>query len=458
MSLRLDAAGETLWLLADGAVWWPRGRTVFVADLHLGKGAAFRAQGQPVPAGSSARTLARLQELVVRHDAAQLVVLGDFWHGAQGLTPALLDNVAEFARRVPTVLVLGNHDRRIHPAGLPLQAVSGALPLGPLTAAHEPPQPGTPGFTLAGHWHPAVMLGSRAGDRLRRPCFVRYPHALVLPAFGGLTGAMTLRRSDLARQDADVAVLGEGDVHWLPRVQACKPALLEAPPHLSFETATDFETEREKPASHSPHQPSLQFSLDGLEHDDSVHVPQRLPGEPPALRYEVFFAAFAEFEDAELLCAAGQRLAQVHGLRGVIQTPQLAHVTLCKFKGPDTLKRSFLAATVAVARGIACPALPVIFDSAQSFKTDGAFMLRGDAATEASVARLRGPLLKGLRRLKLRPEASAAHMTMVYNCGKVVARQTIEPLPWTIRRFALVISHIGNRRHEIYATWTLPSR
>lgn len=217
MSLRFDAAGETLWLLPEGAVWWPAGRTIFAADLHLGKGAAFRAQGQPVPAGSSASTLARLHDLVVTHNATQLVVLGDFWHGLDGLTPALLDAVAAFAERIPTVLVLGNHDRRIQPPGLPLHAVHGTLAVGPFTAGHEPPPFGTPGFTLAGHWHPAVLLGNRAGDRLRRPCFVCYPHALVLPAFGGLTGSLTLRRQDLARQGAEVAVLGDGSLHWLPR-------------------------------------------------------------------------------------------------------------------------------------------------------------------------------------------------------------------------------------------------
>lgn len=216
MSLRLDAAGETLWLLPEGAVWWPAARTLFVADLHLGKGAAFRVQGQPVPAGSSARTLARLHGLMAAHGAARLVVLGDFWHGAQGLVPRLLDAVADFGRRVPTVLVLGNHDRPIHPAGLPLQVVQGVMPLGPLTAAHEPPPPGSPGFTLAGHWHPAVLIASRAGDRLRRPCFARYPHALVLPAFGGLTGALTLHPRELARQGAHVAVVGDGSLHWLP--------------------------------------------------------------------------------------------------------------------------------------------------------------------------------------------------------------------------------------------------
>jgi uncharacterized protein len=218
VSLSIEALGETLWLLPEGAVWWPTARTLFAADLHLGKGAAFRAQGQAVPAGSSARTLARLEALMAAHDATRLVVLGDFWHSADGLTPALLESVDGFARRVPTMLVLGNHDRRIHPPALPLGAVNTALTLGPLTAAHEPPPPGTQGFTLAGHLHPAIVVHSRAGDRLRRPCFVRYPHALVLPAFGGLTGAMTLRSADLAAQHAQVAVLGEGSLHWLPLV------------------------------------------------------------------------------------------------------------------------------------------------------------------------------------------------------------------------------------------------
>ena len=58
--LHVEAAGATLWLLPSGAVWWPAAQTLFAADLHLGKGAAFRAQGQPVPAGSSAQTLAQL--------------------------------------------------------------------------------------------------------------------------------------------------------------------------------------------------------------------------------------------------------------------------------------------------------------------------------------------------------------------------------------------------------------
>jgi DNA ligase-associated metallophosphoesterase len=218
MSLPLDFAGETLWLLPEGAVWWPARHTLFVADLHLGKGAAFRAQGQPVPAGSSRATLARLRQLVDAHGVQQLVVLGDFWHGRQGLVVPLLRAVADFCTRVPTTLVLGNHDRPIHPHELPLRIAEQPLVIGPLVAAHEPPATGATApaaFTLAGHWHPAVSLRSRAGDRLRRACFVHYPQLLVLPAFGGLTGAMSLDLRTLARTQGRAAVLAEGSVTWL---------------------------------------------------------------------------------------------------------------------------------------------------------------------------------------------------------------------------------------------------
>ena len=41
-------AGETVELLAGRALHWPRARAVFVADVHLGKAAAFRAGGVPI--------------------------------------------------------------------------------------------------------------------------------------------------------------------------------------------------------------------------------------------------------------------------------------------------------------------------------------------------------------------------------------------------------------------------
>lgn len=226
-ALPLEAAGTRLWLRPDGTVWWPEGATLFAADLHLGKGAAFRAGGLPLPAGSSAAALDGLDTAARACSAQRVVVLGDFWHHRSGLGPALQAAVARFARAWPTTVVLGNHDRPLPPAlteDLPLTVVTGPLTLGPLRAVHEPGLNSPPGsaapvpagFRLAGHLHPAVQLGSRAGDRLRRPCFVWTAHELVLPAFGRLSGHWTLRPDGFAALGAQVALIAEDRVLALP--------------------------------------------------------------------------------------------------------------------------------------------------------------------------------------------------------------------------------------------------
>src|SRR5258706_7700350 len=80
--------GERVELLAARALHWPRERTVFVADVHLGKAAAFRAGGVPLPRGSTAADLARLAAILSQTGARRLVVLGDFLHAAAGPGPA----------------------------------------------------------------------------------------------------------------------------------------------------------------------------------------------------------------------------------------------------------------------------------------------------------------------------------------------------------------------------------
>ncbi len=224
-AVALDVAGTQLWLRPDGTVWWPDQSTLFAADLHLGKGAAFRAQGQPVPAGRSAETLAHLDAAAHACGAAQLVLLGDLWHHASGLSDELHHQLTTLVERWPTTLVLGNHDLPLAKRalkGLPITAVTAPLALGPLLAQHEPDfakkidTSQDADFGLAGHLHPAVHLGGRGGDRLRRPCFLHYPGGLVLPAFGRWTGAWAQWPRDYAAAGARVAVVGETQVQWLP--------------------------------------------------------------------------------------------------------------------------------------------------------------------------------------------------------------------------------------------------
>ena len=64
--LAVDIAGETLWLLADKALYWPARQALLIADAHFGKAATYRVLGQPVPQGTTARNLQRLDQLL--HD------------------------------------------------------------------------------------------------------------------------------------------------------------------------------------------------------------------------------------------------------------------------------------------------------------------------------------------------------------------------------------------------------
>lgn len=197
--LSLPLPGVTLQPLPEHALWWPEAGTLFIADLHLGKAATFRARGLPVPAGTTASNLARLSAVLVRTGAARLVVLGDFLHAAESLTPAvragLLDWRAQHAE-LQVVLVRGNHDRHAGdpPEALALQVVEepfAPMPGMPLACCHHPQA--LAGFTvLAGHVHPAVVLRGRGHDALRLPAFCHDPGLVLLPAFGDFTGAHTV--------------------------------------------------------------------------------------------------------------------------------------------------------------------------------------------------------------------------------------------------------------------------
>jgi len=190
--LALPCAGETLWLLPERALWWPARRVLFVADLHLGKAATYRALGQPVPAGTTRENLDRLSALLQRHAPAELVFLGDFLHAAEARTASVLSALAQWREACADLrctLVRGNHDSRAGdpPASLGITVVNEPWLIGPFAACHHPQAHATH-HVIAGHVHPVVKLHGRGRERLRLPCFVLDAQKLVLPAFGEFTG------------------------------------------------------------------------------------------------------------------------------------------------------------------------------------------------------------------------------------------------------------------------------
>jgi DNA ligase-associated metallophosphoesterase len=210
------AGGTRLRLLPQRAVYLPEHATLLVADAHIGKAVSFRRLGVPVPEATTEGTLQRLDAALQATQAQHLVFLGDLLHSARARAADTLAAVARWRARHPQLqltLVRGNHDGTAGdpPADWGVHCVDEPLPLAGLALCHHPdPCPGS--YVLAGHVHPSAVLGGRAHQRLRLPCFHLGPQVGVLPAFGDFTGMHTLPRG---LEDRVFVTTGEA-VHELP--------------------------------------------------------------------------------------------------------------------------------------------------------------------------------------------------------------------------------------------------
>lgn len=181
-------------LLPEGAVFLSDSATLVVADVHLGKSAAFRAQGLPVPEGDTVRDLQRLLELARKSHAAHLVVAGDLFHAPSGITPLLESAVAEFIAELglPITLVVGNHDTKLKQIPSQIHAVASLNVGESIRVIHDPAHASGERLHLSGHWHPVVRIPDGRRTSLRLPCFLYRNSTLVLPAFGSFTGGAIL--------------------------------------------------------------------------------------------------------------------------------------------------------------------------------------------------------------------------------------------------------------------------
>jgi uncharacterized protein len=193
----LEWGGVTLTLLHERALWWAAEKTLFIADPHFGKAAAFRFAGIPVPETSHDDDLERLSQILMMTGAQRLVILGDFLHGKTGRNEGMFAALLawrESHAAVEMVLVEGNHDRHAGdlPEDLRIACVKGPWALGPFHCRHEPQEdPGA--HVLAGHIHPAFRLSDRMGFSMRAPCFYFSARVGILPAFGSFTGTHSIR-------------------------------------------------------------------------------------------------------------------------------------------------------------------------------------------------------------------------------------------------------------------------
>ncbi|WP_199259516.1 ligase-associated DNA damage response endonuclease PdeM [Paracoccus binzhouensis] len=176
-ALRLEAR-------ASGALWWPEGGWLIVADLHLGKSERMARRGGPLlPPYEGLATLERLVAEIAALQPRRVVSLGDGFDdlaAAEALDPQVASALSRLAQGRDWLWIGGNHDPGA-PAGLPGTAAE-SLMLGGVALRHE----AGPGPDISGHFHPVVRL---AGER-RRAFLLGRDH-LLLPAFGAYTGGLS---------------------------------------------------------------------------------------------------------------------------------------------------------------------------------------------------------------------------------------------------------------------------
>ncbi len=187
-----------LWLDTRRALWWPATETLAVADMHLGKAAAYRTDGLFIPPYDTRATLTKLHALLADYQPKILLSVGDSFQRkeADGLLDpterraliGMLQGVREW------VWITGNHDP------LPPELPGLAVPLyetGALTFAHQVEDAPEAAHLICGHYHPKASV-PLPRSRLRRPCFAWNSDRMLLPAFGSLSGGMDITGPTIA--------------------------------------------------------------------------------------------------------------------------------------------------------------------------------------------------------------------------------------------------------------------
>jgi uncharacterized protein len=171
MSVTLVFAGAEMVARPSGALFWPKWRTLIVADLHLGKSERMaRRGGVLLPPFEVAETVARLRAEIDALRPLTTFLLGDTFDD-----DASASDVLDPLRLLTDLhLITGNHDRA---SGTPCLRLDG------IALRHEVDAGDTP--DISGHYHPKLMLAGR-----RHRAFLVGADHLILPAFGAYTGGM----------------------------------------------------------------------------------------------------------------------------------------------------------------------------------------------------------------------------------------------------------------------------
>jgi DNA ligase-associated metallophosphoesterase len=194
---QIQVCGQHLLLSPERAVFWKQARMLIVADPHFGKAQVFRANGIPVPVGTTSDDIGRLSALMEGLKPDELLVLGDLMHGRIDSGRAFSATIDKWRRRwsgVRFCLVTGNHDLRAGPppASFRFDRIVAQRVTTPFVFTHEPAAHAG-SYVIAGHVHPAVAVVGKARQKETLRCFCFGETRGLLPAFGSFTGNRAIR-------------------------------------------------------------------------------------------------------------------------------------------------------------------------------------------------------------------------------------------------------------------------
>jgi uncharacterized protein len=201
----------------SGAMYLPYGEILVVSDLHFEKSSSYARSRQFLPPYDTKVTLDALEATIRDFAPKTVICLGDSFHDpfcAERLQLADIERFGSLARGRNWIWVEGNHDPEI-PYMLVGDRVA-ELAIGPLTFRHLPQKGEAGEGEVAGHLHPAARI-FRRGRSVRRACFATDGKRLIMPAFGALTGGLSLShiafKGLFERETLTAYLLGAGHIH-----------------------------------------------------------------------------------------------------------------------------------------------------------------------------------------------------------------------------------------------------
>jgi RNA 2',3'-cyclic 3'-phosphodiesterase len=177
----------------------------------------------------------------------------------------------------------------------------------------------------------------------------------------------------------------------------------------------------------------------------------------PRTRIGLFLAIFPAASTAARIAQIARECRQRYGLGGRPLATSRFHISLHHMGEFDEIPARVIGAVSKTAAMVRIRPFAVMLDRVSSFaggERRYPLVLQGDDGV-AGVAMLRQGLSVALQEIGLKPcRHFTPHLTLLYGDRRIEDRP-IEPVCWTVREFALVLSLIGQTKYVLQSRWSL---